>query len=108
MMLNFQPLDFYLGLFSSVLLLLRSDYMKLPIFTHCSSTLLNISTTSVLEVFTIMCWHATWSLTDTAAGLVTSDPEPRVRGALALALATVTGLLAHTLQVPLLYFSKYE
>ena len=55
-----------------------------------------------------MCWHATWSLTDTAAGLVTSDPEPRVRGALAQALATVTGLLAHTLQVPLLYFSKYE
>ena len=79
-------------------------YLRLPVFTQCTSPLLNIVTTSLLEVFVILCWFSTWTLLDAVMEEVSASTVHNI--VLSLSLGLVSGLLAFTLQLPLLCYIK--
>ena len=66
--------------------------------------MLNLVTTSVLETFVILSWFSTWSLLDVAGETLTSSLMENIL--LSLGLSLVPGLLAFTLQLPLLYYLR--
>ena len=82
----------------------RSTYLQLPIFNHCSSMITNIVSTNILEVFAILCWFSTWTLTDVIMEMMTSNIIINV--AISLTVGTISGLLAYILQIPLFYNLK--
>ena len=82
----------------------RKHYLQLPVFNQCRSPLLNILTTSVLEVFVILCWFSTWSLLDSMMDLLT--PSKTHDLLLSLSLGFTSGMIAFSLQLPLLYYLK--
>ena len=84
----------------------RKQYLSLPVFNHCSSPVLSLVTTSLLEVFVILAWYSTWTLMDWAGELVMVSSSKMLNIILSLGLGLVPGLLAFSLQLPLLYYLR--
>ena len=61
-------------------------------------------TTSGLEAFVILSWYSTWTILDWAGEMLTSSKMNNIL--LSLGLGLVPGLLAFTLQLPLLYYLR--
>ena len=66
--------------------------------------MLSLVTTSGLEAFVILSWYSTWSILDSAGEMLTSSQMNNIL--LSLGLGLVPGLLAFTLQLPLLYYLR--
>ena len=65
---------------------------------------MNILTTSVLEVFGILCWYSSWSLADVIISMMTRSILVNI--VISLVVGLFCGLVPILLQIPLLYFFK--
>ena len=84
----------------------RKQYLSLPVFNHCGSPVLNLLTTSLLEVFVILAWYSTWTLLDWSGEMMMVTSSKMFNILLSLGLGLVPGLLAFILQLPLLYYLR--
>ena len=66
--------------------------------------MLSLLTTSVLELLVILAWFSTWTTLDWAGEMLTSSKLDNIL--LSLSLSLVPGLLAASLQFPLLYYLR--
>ena len=80
--------------------ILRFHYLQLPISKFWSYKILNIATTSFLEIFCICCWYSSWSLLDEVTSIFTNNII--FDASLSLLIGLTSGLVAYLLQIPLL------
>ena len=80
----------------------RRHYLQLPVYTRTNSPPLNILITSLLELTVIQSWFSTWSLLDTVMTQLSISIINNI--ILSLSIGLGSGILAFTLQLPLLHY----